>query len=157
MGDTRRAIRYLVAAAAAGTAFATAGAAFATTTSTATTAAPQTVALRYSFDAATAGPVDESGFAHALSTVSSHGGAVQPIAHGTGQALQFPTTCGGASCPKVVLQTASADDLNPGKAPFRYGATVLLTHDQTSAGENVVQKGYSATGGQYKLQIDGTA
>jgi len=157
MGDSRRAIRYVVAAAAVGTAFATAGAAFATTTSTATTGAPQTVALRYSFDAVTGGPVDESGFAHALSTVSSNGGTVQPIAHGTGQGLQFPAKCSGASCPKVVLQTASADDLNPGKTPFRYGATVLLAHDQTSAGENVLQKGYSAAGGQYKLQIDGTA
>jgi len=57
----------------------------------------------------------------------------------------------------VVLQTASTDDLNPGKVPFRYGATVLLAHDQTTAGENVLQKGYSATGGQYKLQIDGAA
>ena len=33
----------------------------------------------------------------------------------------------------------------------------LLHRSQTSKGQNVLQKGYSATSSQYKLQIDGTA
>jgi hypothetical protein len=49
----------------------------------------------------------------------------------------------------------TADDLNPGRLPIRYGASVRLAADETTKGENVLQKGYSAHGSQYKLQIDG--
>jgi hypothetical protein len=156
MGETRRVIRYVATAAVVGAAFATAGAAFAADPTAVTPAAPQTVALRYSFDQTVSGPVDESGHAHALNTLSSNGGAVHAVSHDAGQAMAFPVKCAGSPCPKVVLETASANDLNPGKAQFRYGATVLLPANQTSAGQNVLQKGYSATGGQYKLQIDGS-
>jgi len=138
-------------------AVAAASAASGATPTAVTPEAPQTVVLRYSFDGAISGPVDESGHAHALATLSGHGGAVRAVSHNTGQALEFPAKCTGGGCPKAVLQTPSADDLNPGQAPFRYGATVLLARDQTTAGQNVLQKGYSATGGQYKLQIDGSA
>jgi hypothetical protein len=148
----------VAAAAVAGAAIAAGGAASAAANDpTATLEAPQTLALRYSFEPAAGGPVDESGLAHTLTTLSSHGGAVRPVSHGTGQALEFPAKCAGAGCPKVVLQAENSADLNPGQAPFRYGATVLLRPDQTSAGQNVLQKGYSAAGGQYKLQIDGRA
>lgn len=147
----------MATAAVVGAAFATAGAAFAAGPTAATPEAPQTVALRYSFDQTASAPVDESGHAHALTTLSSNGGAVTPVGHDAGQAMTFPAKCTGAPCPKAVLETASADDLNPGKAQFRYGATVLLAANQTTAGQNVLQKGYSATGGQYKLQIDGGA
>jgi hypothetical protein len=51
----------------------------------------------------------------------------------------------------------TADDLNPGRRPFRFGAAVRLSSDETTKGENVLQKGYSARGSQYKLQIDGAA
>lgn len=156
MGETARLIRNGITAAVVCTAVASSGAAFGAASSV-TPEAPQTVTLRYSFDQATTGPVDESGHAHELTAVSSHAGAAQAVAHDAGQAVEFPAVCTGATCPKVVLQTASTADLNPGSAPFRYGATVLLRPGQTSAGENVVQKGYSATGGQYKLQIDGSA
>jgi hypothetical protein len=145
------------AASAAPAAAAAASAAASAAGSTATAGAPQALALRYSFDLAAGGPVDESGRAHALTTLSSHGGTVRAVGHGAGQALEFPSKCSGAGCPKVVLQAENSDDLNPGRAPFRYGATVLLAPNQTSAGQNVLQKGYSAAGGQYKLQIDGRA
>ena len=155
MGESRRVIRYVAAAAVAGAAIAAAGAAFADA-SAATPEAPQSLAVRYSFDPAAGGPVGESG--HALTTLSSHGGTLRTVGHDSGQALQFPAYCRGANCPKVVLQAENSDDLNPGQAPFRYGATVLLPHNETSAGQNVLQKGYSAAaGGQYKLQIDGRA
>lgn len=118
-------------------------------------AAPGTPVLRYSFDQAT--PSDESGHGHALTSYAVRGGATLAVAHGTGQALRFPKHCTGRKCPRVVLQTASTDELNPGTAPFRYGATVLLPKKQTTKGQNILQKGYSHTGGQYKLQVDGKA
>jgi hypothetical protein len=114
-----------------------------------------TPVLRYTFDQAT--PSDESGHGHALTTYAVRGGATLAVAHGAGRALRFPKHCTGRKCPRVVLQTASTDELNPGTAPFRYGATVLLPKQQTTRGQNVLQKGYSHTGGQYKLQVDGKA
>lgn len=114
-----------------------------------------TPVLRYSFDQGT--PVDESGHGHALTTYAVRGGATLAVAHGTGQALRFPKHCAGKKCPRVVLQAASTEELNPGTAPFRYGATVLLPKQETTAGQNVLQKGYASTGGQYKLQVDGKA
>ena len=154
MGESRRVIRYAAAAAVAGAAIAAAGTAFADA-SAATPQAPQSLAVTYSFDPAASGPVGESG--HALTTLSSHGGTLRAVGHDAGQAMQFPANCRGANCPRVVLQAENSDDLNPGQAPFRYGATVLLARNETSAGQNVLQKGYSAAGGQYKLQIDGRA
>jgi hypothetical protein len=67
----------------------------------------------------------------------------------------FPDPCDGTSCPRLVLQTGSTAALNPGSKPLRYGASVRLAAGQTSEGENILQKGYSTTGGQYKLQVDG--
>jgi hypothetical protein len=157
MGETRRVIRYVATAAVVGAVFATAGASWAANPAAVTPEAPQTVALRYSFDQTVNGPIDESGHAHALTTLSSNGGTVRAVGHDAGQAMAFPARCTGSPCPRAVLETASADDLNPGKNQFRYGATVLLPANQTTAGQNVLQKGYSATGGQYKLQIDGSA
>jgi hypothetical protein len=135
----------------AGTALATARPAARTTESTAVMVA------RYSFDqSGTRALIDDSGYGHTLRIVSAQGGKVSSVTHGAGLALQFPKKCSG-TCDRVVLQAASAADLNPGNAAFRYGATVRLARSQTSSGQNVLQKGYSATGGQYKLQIDGSA
>lgn len=117
--------------------------------------ADATPVLRYSFDQAA--PNDESGKGHALTTYAVRGGATLAVAHGGGRALRFPPHCSGKKCPKVVLQTPSTDELNPGTQPFRYGASVLLPPKQTTNGQNVLQKGYSHAGGQYKLQIDGKA
>jgi hypothetical protein len=108
--------------------------------------AGQTVVARYSFDDG-----------HPLRTVAVNGGKVTAVRHGAGMAVQFPRKCSGGGCPRVVLQAASTAALNPGAAAFRYGASVLLRRDQTTAGQNVLQKGYSAAGGQYKLQVDGSA
>lgn len=109
--------------------------------------------LRYTFDQG--GYVDESGHGHTLVTHALRGGTALAVDHDAGQALRFPKHCSGKKCPKVVLQTASAAELNPGTAPFRYGATVRLAKKETTSGQNVLQKGYSSAGGQYKLQIDG--
>ncbi len=120
--------------------------------------AASTVVARYGFDRRYAGArVDNSGHGNTLRVVSARGGSARSVVHGSGLALAFPPPCSGSGCPTIVLQASSAAELNPGTRPLRYGASVLLRHGQTSKGENVLQKGYSATGGQYKLQIDGTA
>jgi hypothetical protein len=119
-----------------------------------------TVVASFNFDVA--GPngsfADGSGAGHTLQARSSNGGTLQTVAHGPGQAVVFPEACTGTSCPRLVLQAADAPDLNPGSGPISFGANVLLGRSETSDGENILQKGYSTTGGgQYKLQVDGVA
>jgi hypothetical protein len=115
------------------------------------------VVAKYSFDVRTGAIPDESGKGHTMTLVTSHGGVLKPVVHGTGQAVAFPFKCRGKICPHAVLQSPSSADLNPGVRSLAYGATVRLARSQTSKGQNVVQKGYSATSSQYKLQVDGTA
>jgi hypothetical protein len=119
-------------------------------------AATPVVVAKYSFDSRSGAIVDESGNGHTMTVVASHGGALKPVAHGTGRGLEFPFKCHGKTCPHAVLQSPSSADLNPGIRPLAYGATVRLARGRTSKGQNVLQKGYSATSSQYKLQVDGT-
>jgi Concanavalin A-like lectin/glucanases superfamily len=119
---------------------------------------PPVVIARYSFNGRRSGVIaDESGHAHTLRTVSAHGGAVRAVVHGSGSALAFPAECTGPACPHVALQSPSRPDLNPGTRDIAFGADVLLPPGQTSKGENIVQKGYSTTSSQWKLQVDGVA
>ena len=113
----------------------------------------------YNFDTTIAdGTFDDgSGHGHLLRAVTRNGGAIKLSGRGTGQALSFPPKCTGAACPRLVLQAADTPDLNPGSKPLRYGAGVLLSPAETASGENVLQKGYSTGGGQYKLQVDGVS
>ena len=114
---------------------------------------------RYSFDGRrSAAVLDESGRGHTLQIYSAHGGAVRSITHGAGQALAFPPTCRtvkGKLCAHVALRAVSSADLNPGAADISFGATLELGRTQTSPGQNILQKGYSTTSSQYKLQVDG--
>ena len=119
-------------------------------------AAPAMVA-RYDFDDRSGTIRDDSGNGHTMRLFSGRGGRIQMVGHGTGQALRFPAKCKGARCPHAVLQSPHAAQLNPGAKGLAFGATVRLRRSQTSKGQNVVQKGYSITGSQYKLQIDGSA
>lgn len=121
-------------------------------------AVPVTVA-RYGFDGSRAGTVlDESGRGHTLRLVSANGGALRTVPHTPAMGVQFPVKCVvGRNCPRAVLQTPHRADLNPGTRRISYGATVRLAPGQTTKGQNVLQKGYSATTSQYKLQIDGGA
>nr|WP_296071120.1 laminin G domain-containing protein [uncultured Actinoplanes sp.] len=125
----------------------------------ATPAAGTGYVASYNFDTTIAdGTFDDgSGHGHLLRTVTRNGGAIKMTPHGTGQALTFPPKCTGATCPRLVLQAADTPDLNPGAKPLRYGAGVLLSPAETASGENVLQKGYSTGGGQYKLQVDGVS
>lgn len=119
--------------------------------------APGVLMARYAFNVRSSSIADESGRGHTLRVISGHGGAVRPIAHGQGSALLFPARCVQRVCPHVALQTPSTPDLNPGTRNISYGADVFLRPGQTSKGQNVIQKGYSSTSSQWKLQIDGAA
>jgi hypothetical protein len=121
------------------------------------TTAPNGPVASYNFDTTIAdGTFDDgSGHGHLLRAVIRNGAKITMTPHGTGQALTFPPKCTGATCPRLVLQSADTADLNPGSRPLRYGAAVLLHPAETGSGENILQKGYSTGGGQYKLQVDG--
>jgi hypothetical protein len=123
------------------------------------TAPASSYVASYNFDSTIAdGTFDDgSGHGHLLRAVVRNGGKIVMAPHGTGQALTFPPKCTGSSCPRLVLQAADTPDLNPGSGPLAYGAGVLLAPAETSSGENVLQKGYSTGGGQYKLQVDGVS
>jgi hypothetical protein len=116
------------------------------------------IIARYTFDGRRSASVaDASGHGHTLRAVAAHGGSVRQVVHGKGSALAFPPECVAPVCPHVALRSPSSADLNPGTRAIAFGADVLLPRGQTSKGENVVQKGYSATSSQWKLQVDGAA
>lgn len=111
---------------------------------------------RYEFNPSPGPLTDGSGNGHTLRVLSVGGGQVHPVPHAPGTALAFPPRCSGVTCPRVALQSSPSAALNPGARNFAFGADVLLAPSQTSLGQNVLQKGYSGGGSQYKLQIDGT-
>ena len=113
----------------------------------------------YNFDSTIAdGTFDDgSGHGHLLRAVVRNGGKIVMSPHDTGQALTFPPKCTGTTCPRLVLQAADTADLNPRSGPLAYGAGILLDPAETTSGENILQKGYSTGGGQYKLQVDGVS
>jgi hypothetical protein len=125
----------------------------------ATPTAAASLVVRYGFDGDRSGPAaDESGNGHTLRLIAGNGGTVRVVPHRSGQALRFPAKCrGGEKCLHAALQSPSTANLNPGTRPISFGAMVLLARSQTTRGQNVVQKGYSTTSSQYKLQIDGGA
>ncbi|GAA3341591.1 hypothetical protein GCM10020358_33550 [Amorphoplanes nipponensis] len=122
-------------------------------------APPSPYVASYNFDSTVAdGTFDDgSGNGHLLRTLAVNGGAITRVAHGAGQGVTFPPKCAGTDCPRVVLQAADGADLNPAARNLRFGAAVRLSPAETSTGENVMQKGYSTVGGQYKLQVDGVS
>jgi Concanavalin A-like lectin/glucanases superfamily len=121
-------------------------------------APPLVTVARYPFDDVGPGAwADVTGNDHTLGPVVSNGAATSRVPHASGRALRFPKPCDVEPCPRLALQAASTAALNPGARLLRYGASVLLQPQDTSDGQNILQKGYSAEGSQYKLQIDGRA
>jgi hypothetical protein len=120
-------------------------------------AAPLVAAYNFDTTLGAGSFTDTTGRGHLLHAFTSGGAALETIPRGTGRAVRFPARCTTTPCPRLVLQSADAADLNPGSGPIQYGARVLLRPDQTDDGENILQKGYSTHGGQYKLQLDKTA
>ncbi|WP_130507566.1 LamG-like jellyroll fold domain-containing protein [Krasilnikovia cinnamomea] len=123
-------------------------------------APPSPFVASYNFDSTVAdGTFDDgSGNGHLLKAFATNGAKATLVAHGTGQAVLFPPKCAvAATCGRLNLQAADSADLNPGTRNLRFGAAVRLSATETSSGENIVQKGYSTSGGQYKLQVDGAS
>lgn len=129
-------------------------------------AAAATETLRYTFEQGIKRDeqnrkyvVDVTGRGHTGYVKQANSGQITVVPGANSQkALQFPAPCDGAGCPKGLIEVASAPDLNPGAAPFSFGASVLLTKAQLTTGSNIVQKGlFDTLGGQWKLQVDNLA
>ena len=119
---------------------------------------PAVIGVRYGFDQGLGDSVHSLEGRLSLRARTAAGGTLTTTAHGGGLAVRFPRPCakyGTQSCQRAILQSGPADFLNPGSAPFRYGASVLLAPSETSKGANVVQKGFSVRDAQFKLQVDG--
>jgi hypothetical protein len=116
------------------------------------------VSLRYTFDGGVDRPITDLNGGHELRPLGQNGGALRLVPQGLGLAVAYPNRCTLArerDCPRAILEGDRDDNLNPGRRPLRYGASVLMTPADLSDGANVVQKGYSVGGGsQYKLQVD---
>lgn len=112
--------------------------------------------VRYQFDTGLAEPIWDEARTLPLRTVGLNGGTVEARLHGDGQAAGFPQPCRVVvtECPRVVLETDPAAWLNPDQSDVSWGALVLLDPEQTTDGENLVQKGRSTQGTQFKLQVD---
>jgi hypothetical protein len=89
---------------------------------------------------------------------SQVGGDISLVPRDGGFAVRFPGPCRLADdkqCPRAILDAGANNTLNPGLRAFRWGAAVLMAPDEVSKGANVLQKGYSQMGTQFKLQVDG--
>jgi hypothetical protein len=123
-------------------------------------APPAGINVRYRFDGGLGGGVRDEGGQLPLRPLTAAGGGLSTVPRGGGLAVRFPARCaeyGSAGCPRAILESGPAAVLNPGRAPLRFGASILLRADDTSPGGNVLQKGYSVGDTQYKLQVDGAA
>ncbi len=86
------------------------------------------------------------------------GGELILVPGASGWALEFPPVCDMArDCPRAILESDQVDWLSPGTRRVQWGASVRMTSHQVSDGANVLQKGLSAAGTQFKLQVDGDA
>ncbi len=128
----------------------------------AASAASADYTVRYTFDGGATSHLSRGAAGNPkLSVLAANGGALTTVAHGGNYAIGFPARCanpGAATCERAILQTSgNLDKLNPGQQRIRFGADIRMSGAQTSDGENVVQKGYSTGGSEYKLQVDGDA
>ncbi|MEV6305662.1 LamG-like jellyroll fold domain-containing protein [Actinoplanes sp. NPDC051861] len=119
-------------------------------------AGPPGAVARYGFEADSEWR-DTTGNGADLSVAGNTAGTVRHVPHGRGRAVRFPAPCLVKPCPRIVLRTPSRPQLNPGSRDLAFGASIQLAPEHTSEGQNVLQKGFSAEGSQYKLQIDGYA
>jgi hypothetical protein len=113
---------------------------------------------RFDFDGGLTGSIVDRSGGLRLRTRTANGGRLETSPRGDGLAVRFPARCrtAAAACPRAILEAQPAGGLSPGRRAVRWGAAVRMSPEDTAAGANVVQQGYS-TGGQFKLQVDGTA
>ncbi len=108
-------------------------------------------------------PVADTSGHHLTGTITLGGEPLQPlqaVEGRDGMALRFAGRCDSQKdpCPKGIVEFPSSAPLNPGPSDFRFGASVLMTPEETSDGANVMQKGFNTGGAsQWKLQVDGEA
>lgn len=114
------------------------------------------VHVEYDFGAVLGAQIWDREHVLPLHTVTMNGGSVTGVAREEGMAVDFPPPCDLAPqmCPRVILETDPAPGLNPDMRDVSWGARVMLEPGRTTDGENVVQKGYSILGTQFKLQVD---
>jgi hypothetical protein len=75
---------------------------------------------------------------------------------GRGKALKFPPPCSFAvpNCPRTLIDVADVGFLDPGGAPFAYGALVQVGGGELTPGANVIQKGQAtAASSQWKIEL----
>lgn len=117
------------------------------------------VVLRFTFDAEKppATLKDTSGSGYQGTVRTRNGGKVRwvPGRDGSGGAARFPNRCTEPGCtqPTAVIEVAGTGPVDPGGAPFAFGAAVSLR--QLAPGANVLQKGRFSDPTQWKLQVDG--
>lgn len=131
---------------------------------TATPAPPTPASIAFDFDSGFRSDgqgryiTDDSGsrrgYEHTLT-----GGTVAVVDDpGRGNALRFPPPCSftGPVCPRTVIDIADVGFLNPGAAPFAYGAYVQFGQGQATPGANIIQKGQAtAASSQWKIELAG--
>ncbi|MEU4692111.1 LamG domain-containing protein [Actinoplanes sp. NPDC023714] len=118
--------------------------------------------VRYDFDEGAGHPIADLSGRFRLRPLGQNGGTLRLVPrsspNGGGLAVDYPDRCTlprERDCPRAILEGVRDDDLNPGRRPLRYGASVLMTHADLADGANVLQKGYSVGGiSQFKLQVD---
>lgn len=118
---------------------------------------PAAVDLRYDLDQGLTEPVWDAARTLPLIPRAVRGGALRAVPRDGGRALAYPPPCladDQRGCPTAVLQSPVVPWLNPRDRDVRWGARVLLRAEQTTDGENIVQKGRSTYGTQFKLQVD---
>lgn len=122
-------------------------------------AAEWRVRVHFDFAHGITGPVADLSGRLTLFERTMGGGALIQMPRGDEWAVHFPNLCGDnrpKDCPRAILESGPADFLNPGTNNFRWGASVLMLPNETSDGSNVLQKGLSMSGSQFKLQVDGS-
>lgn len=112
--------------------------------------------VRFEF---TDGSLADAGGRLVLRSAATVGGELTLVPREDDWAVGFPAVCGSTpkECPRVILESDQVDWLNPGTRRLSWGASVQMAAHQVSDGANIVQKGLSAFGTQFKLQIDGGA
>ncbi len=117
-------------------------------------------------DAATVQRITPAGSgSYDITVVTSGGGGLVTLPGrngGVDRALRFPPFAPVIAGPRAVIRvsaTGPSDDLNPGPAPFAFGADIRLAAPSQSSvgdddGNNVVQRGLYADPTQYKLEVD---
>lgn len=96
-----------------------------------------------------------------ISVVTANGGSLRALDQ-RGQSIRTPDFSASENPPRAVLSIRSDDEagdvLNPGDAPFVFGADFALDRvsDGSSVdnGDNLVQRGLAGDPTQYKLELD---